>query len=355
MLKTWVHRSTAWALCGPIHTPIKAGCLLYPPCAGTPPLPEASTDRGLHEPLPLFSHFSSFFATFRHFFATFATFPPPCPALPPRTSPTRPPAQPRTRELHTGLSPDKFALCSPRTGHPGKKNWQAVCPVAGTPTGQIRTSPDRTSSARPFPDRSAMAEAGPSGAHSSWSSSQAVGRRRRVARIVAGRAPKSSQAARQKGCRAPSRCSPRPRPIASPQGPRGRASQTPPLRRGRACTAGCSGLATSAARGAGTPCCSALLHQVRGVYGSKWCDGPGAVMATATDLTAHAGSKVHLAALQHVATRLGSQGIVASMGRAVGATQKVRPNRAQRSRAVSKKTLVGFFGLTGNPSDHVRS
>ena len=53
-------------------------------------------------------------------------------------------------------------------------------------------------------------------------------------------------------------------------------------------------------------------------------------MATATDLTAHAGSKVHLAALQHVATRLGSQGI----GRAVVATQKVldvRPNRAERS------------------------
>ena len=79
-----------------------------------------------------------------------------------------------------------------------------------------------------------------------------------------------------------------------------------------------SGLATSAARGAGTPCCSALLHQVRGgESGSKWCDGPGAVVATATDLTAHTGSKVHLAALQHVATRLGSQGIVASMGRAV--------------------------------------
>jgi hypothetical protein len=39
-----------------------------------------------------------------------------------------------------------------------------------------------------------------------------------------------------------------------------------------------------------------------------------------TDLTAHAGSKVHLAALQHVATRLGSQGIVASMGQAVVAT-----------------------------------
>jgi hypothetical protein len=59
--------------------------------------------------------------------------------------------------------------------------------------------------------------------------------------VVAGRAPKSSQAARQKGCRAPSRGAVNlPRPIASPQGPRrGRASQTPPLRRGRA--AGCSG------------------------------------------------------------------------------------------------------------------
>ncbi len=57
------------------------------------------------------------------------------------------------------------------------------------------------------------------------------------------------------------------------------------------------------------------------MYGSNKCDGPGAVVAT--DLTAHAGSKAHLAALQHVATRLGSQGIVASMGRAVVATQKV--------------------------------
>jgi hypothetical protein len=82
-------------------------------------------------------------------------------------------------------------------------------------------------------------------------------------------------------------------------------------------------MATSAARGTGTPCCSALLHEVRGgESGSKWCDGPGAVDLT-TDLTAHAGSKVHLAALQHVATRLGSQGIVASMGRAVVPTQKV--------------------------------
>jgi hypothetical protein len=80
-------------------------------------------------------------------------------------------------------------------------------------------------------------------------------------------------------------------------------------------------LANSVARGMGTPCCSALLHQVR--RGSKSCDGPGAVVATATDLTAHAGSKVHLAALQHVATRLGSQGIVASMGRAVVATQSL--------------------------------
>ncbi len=100
---------------------------------------------------------------------------------------------PSTRELHTGLSPDKFALCSPRTGHPGqpvptkperKKNGR---PFVRWPTGQIRTS-----SARPFPDRSAMAEAGPSGPSSRSSS------------------PKSSQAARQKGCRAPSRCSPRP-------------------------------------------------------------------------------------------------------------------------------------------------
>ena len=59
-------------------------------------------------------------------------------------------------------------------------------------------------------------------------------------------------------------------------------------------------------------CCTKYAAETKSaVYGSKWCDGPGAVVATATDLTAHAGSKVHLAALQHVATRLG---IVASMG-----------------------------------------
>jgi hypothetical protein len=68
-------------------------------------------------------------------------------------------------------------------------------------------------------------------------------------------------------------------------------------------------------------CCTKYAAETKS--GSKWCDGPGAVVATATDLTAHAVSKVHLAALQHVATRLGSQGIVPSMGRAVVATQKV--------------------------------
>jgi hypothetical protein len=53
-----------------------------------------------------------------------------------------------------------------------------------------------------------------------------------------------------------------------------------------------------------------LLHQVRDqvrrvrVQVVRWARG-------GRDLTAHAGSKVHLAALQHVATRLG---IVASMG-----------------------------------------
>ncbi len=99
-------------------------------------------------------------------------------------------------------------------------------------------------------------------------------------------------------------------------------------------------------------CCTKYAAETKSaVYGSKWCDGPGAVVATATDLTAHAGSKVHLAALQHVATRLGSQGIVASMGRAVVATQK---DKGQTGLNVKKK-IVGFFGLTGNPSDHVRS
>jgi hypothetical protein len=188
----------------------------------------------------------------------------------------------RVRELHTGLSPDKFALSLPRTGHPGrpvpakperKKKWKAVCPVAGTPTGQIRTSPDRTSSARPFPDRSPMSEAGPSGAPpsrsvvaGSRSSSQSVARPR--VKIVAGRAPKGMP--RAKSVQPAAVNLPRP----SPQGPiSGRASQTPPLRRGRACTAGRSGPATSAARGTGTHCCTKYA-----VYGSKWCGGPGAVV-----------------------------------------------------------------------------
>jgi hypothetical protein len=83
-----------------------------------------------------------------------------------------------------------------------------------------RTNPDQaqdwTSSARPSrPKRN--------------SSSQAVGRRRRRprAKIVAGRAPKSSQAARQNAKSDLPAAVNLPRPIASPQGPRrGRASQT---------------------------------------------------------------------------------------------------------------------------------
>ncbi len=45
-----------------------------------------------------------------------------------------------TRELHTGLSPDKFSLCSPRTGHPGQ-------PVPAKP--ELR------------PDKSGPAQTGP--------------------------------------------------------------------------------------------------------------------------------------------------------------------------------------------------
>jgi hypothetical protein len=97
----------------------------------------------------------------------------------------------RTRELHTGLSPDKFALCSSRTGHPGrpvpakperKIKRKAVCPVAGTPTEQIRTAlPARSPTEAQWP-KPAPAEHPP------------VGRRRRpLAKIVAGRAPKSAK------------------------------------------------------------------------------------------------------------------------------------------------------------------
>ncbi len=112
-----------------------------------------------------------------------------------------------------------------------------------------RTNPDQPRLDQlcpPVPQPKRNGRSGPSGAPSSRSSS-----------------PKSSQAARQKGCRAPSRCSPR--PLICPgrsrapkaQGPRGRASQTPPLRRGRACTAGRS----AAQRGGRAPpaavhCCT---------------------------------------------------------------------------------------------------
>jgi hypothetical protein len=76
------------------------------------------------------------------------------------------------------------------------------------------------------------------------------------------------------------------------------------LRHGRACTAGCSGPATSAARGTGTHCCTKYAAETKSAV-------PYGTNRDSRDLTAHAGSKVHLAALQHVATRLG---IVASMG-----------------------------------------
>ncbi len=98
-------------------------------------------------------------------------------------------------------------------------------------------------------------------------------------------------------------------------------------------------------------CCTKYAAETKSaVYGSKLCDGPGAVVATAT---AHAGSKVHLTALQHVATRLGSQGIVASMGRAVVATQKVfdvrhKPGSTSASRLENKKKV-------GQITAHVRS
>ena len=67
-----------------------------------------------------------------------------------------------------------------------------------------RTNPDQPRLDQlcpPVPRPKRNGRSGPSGAPSSRSSSQAVGR---VAKTVAGRAPKSSQAARQKGCRAPS-------------------------------------------------------------------------------------------------------------------------------------------------------
>ncbi len=127
-----------------------------------------------------------------------------------------------TRELHTGLSPDKFALCSPRTGHPGQP---------------VSAKQERKTNGRPFvwwpeirPDKSGPCPALParSPTEAQWpapAEHPPVGRRRRqsvvtVAKIVAGRALKSSQAARQKGCRAPSRS---PRPLTCPD--RSRASR----------------------------------------------------------------------------------------------------------------------------------
>jgi hypothetical protein len=103
-----------------------------------------------------------------------------------------------SRELHTGLSPDKFALCSPRTGHPGNL---------------FRRSRNGKKNGRPFvrwpelrPDKSGPAQTGPalparSPTEAQWpkpapaehprSSSQAARQNRRRPRA------KSSQAARQ--------------------------------------------------------------------------------------------------------------------------------------------------------------
>ncbi len=178
-----------------------------------------------------------------------------------------------------------------------------ICPLLAAdrtsriPGDLLRRSRNEKKNGRPFvrwpelrPDKSRPSvprlkrngRSGPSGAPSSRSSLQAVGRRRRRprAKIVAGRAPKSSQAARQNRRRPRAKRDAAkqhaavnlPRPIASPQGPR------------RACTAGRS----AAQRGGRAPpllqCTAAPKYAAEtksAVYGSKWCDGPVAIVATA--------------------------------------------------------------------------
>ncbi len=64
------------------------------------------------------------------------------------------------RELHTVLSPDQIALCSPRTGHPGRPNSDRT--IDHRPDRALRPAPCQLHPARPFPDRIRPAPAGPS-------------------------------------------------------------------------------------------------------------------------------------------------------------------------------------------------
>jgi hypothetical protein len=96
------------------------------------------------------------------------------------------------RELHTGKSPDKFALCSPRTGHPGRP---------------VPAKPERKKNGRPFvrwpefrPDKSGPAQAGPALPARSPTEAQWPKRPQRSTLqsvVVASSSPKPSPAARQ--------------------------------------------------------------------------------------------------------------------------------------------------------------
>jgi hypothetical protein len=88
--------------------------------------------------------------------------------------------------LSGGRNSDRTNPDQPRPPRPPRPDRPAPLPRAAC-CSQIRTA--QTGPLCPFPDRSAMAEAGPSGAPSSRSSRR-QNRRRPRAKIVAGRAPK---------------------------------------------------------------------------------------------------------------------------------------------------------------------
>ncbi len=220
------------------------------------------------------------------------------------------------RELHTGLSPDKFALCSPRTGHPGQ-------PVPAKPEREKKTeghlsggrNSDRTNPDQPRPDQLCPPVPRPKRngrSRPQRSTLQSV--------VVAGSRSSSSRRQNRRRPRAKS-VQPAavnlPRPIASPQ-------------------VLCYGNQRSEGDGHPLLQCT-VAPSTRRRPSPKWCDGPGAVVATATDLTAHAGPA-------RCTWRPCST---------------LRPGWAARASTfasrLEKKHLAGFFGLTGNPSDHVRS
>jgi hypothetical protein len=190
--------------------------------------------------------------------------------------------------------------------------------------------------------------AGPSGAppsrSSSWRAPKGMPRAKREARAASrgaarGRRP-AARGRRSKRSSTPARCGRAPKKEGQAHG----CCPTPRLRSGRASTAGCSGLATSAARG------RVLLHhpsiQWRHPSNVQVVRCASAVLATAYDLAAHEKSKVHGAALER-------QGLAArALCQAWGGRRRGEGGRARADEAdgCMQKTLGRFFGLAGNPN-----